>query len=272
MPNNRRRVQTTIDARAQDALNNLIGIIKWESLRRHLEARTNNAILMTLNAKLVNEMNCQKMLQAFLALITVLAFVDAHAQSSLPPCPTNTSAVWTNCFGTYTWPDGGKYVGEWKDGTANGQGTFTFPDGEKYVGEWKDDTANGQGTNTWPDGRKYVGEWKDDKQNGQGTFTFPDGEKYVGEWKDDKREGEGIQYNPNGSVKESGMWRDDQLSQAFAIDTARFPFERAAKDTEKNETTQRKSDRPAGVTIVQGCLAKGLKPGTNAFSNCIAGD
>ena len=29
-----------------------------------------------------------------------------------------------------------KYVGG-KDGTQNGQGTLTFPDGTKYVGEWK---------------------------------------------------------------------------------------------------------------------------------------
>jgi len=29
-------------------------------------------------------------------------------------------------------------VGEFKDGKPNGQGILTFPDGEKYVGEWKD--------------------------------------------------------------------------------------------------------------------------------------
>ena len=27
--------------------------------------------------------------------------------------------------GTYTWPDGEKYVGEFKDGEYDGQGTFT---------------------------------------------------------------------------------------------------------------------------------------------------
>ena len=34
---------------------------------------------------------------------------------------------------TYTYPDGGKYVGKFKDGKKNGQGTFTFPDGRKYM-------------------------------------------------------------------------------------------------------------------------------------------
>ena len=29
-------------------------------------------------------------------------------------------------------------MGEFKDGMRNGQGTYTFSDGKKYVGEWKD--------------------------------------------------------------------------------------------------------------------------------------
>ena len=46
-----------------------------------------------------------------------------------------------NGQGTYTYGkgewEGDKYVGEFKDGTQNGQGTLTFPDGTKYVVEWK---------------------------------------------------------------------------------------------------------------------------------------
>ena len=37
--------------------------------------------------------------------------------------------------GTETYPDGSKYVGEFKDGKKDGQGTYTFPNGTKYVGE-----------------------------------------------------------------------------------------------------------------------------------------
>ena len=39
--------------------------------------------------------------------------------------------------GTYTWPNGKKYVGQWKDAERNGQGTQTLLDGDKYVGEYK---------------------------------------------------------------------------------------------------------------------------------------
>ena len=37
---------------------------------------------------------------------------------------------------------------------------MTFPDGEKYVGEFKDETYHGKGTYTYPDGSKDEGIWK----------------------------------------------------------------------------------------------------------------
>lgn len=100
---------------------------------------------------------------------------------------------------TYTFPNGEKYVGEFKDGLPNGQGTFTFPDGRKYVGEYKDGKRNGQGTYTYPDGRKYVGEWKEGKNHGQGTYIWSDGDKYEGVWKNGKR-WSGRGYDKNGNI------------------------------------------------------------------------
>ena len=64
--------------------------------------------------------------------------------------------------------------------------TKKYPDGAKYIGEFKDDKYHGQGTLKFADGEKYIGEFKDDKRHGQGTYTSPDGTKYVGEWKDGK--------------------------------------------------------------------------------------
>ena len=91
-------------------------------------------------------------------------------------------------LGSKTYPDGDKYVGDWKDGVRNGQGIFTFGkgkhEGDKFVGEYKDGVRNGQGTYTWTNGQKYVGEWKDEKENGQGTMSLSNGEKFVGEYKD----------------------------------------------------------------------------------------
>ena len=38
---------------------------------------------------------------------------------------------------TLEWLDGQKYVGELMDGERNGKGIFTWPDGSKYDGNWK---------------------------------------------------------------------------------------------------------------------------------------
>jgi hypothetical protein len=82
----------------------------------------------------------------FAALLLATAWLDAHAQSSLRPCPMPFSTTtWTNCFGTVTWGNGSKYVGEWRDDKYHGQGAYTYADGSKYVGEYRDDKRNGLG-------------------------------------------------------------------------------------------------------------------------------
>ena len=42
-----------------------------------------------------------------------------------------------------------------------GLGSLIYPDGDKYVGEYKNGKRNGQGTETSPDGMKCVGEWNE---------------------------------------------------------------------------------------------------------------
>ena len=45
-----------------------------------------------------------------------------------------------NCVngqGTYTWPNGEKYVGEYMNGLKHGQGTFTYADGKIEKGLWE---------------------------------------------------------------------------------------------------------------------------------------
>ena len=96
--------------------------------------------------------------------------------------------------GTYTYANGDKYVGNFKDDKSHGQGTYTYASGDKYVGEYKDDKKNGQGTYTHANGDKYVGEFKDGKENGPGTYTHANGDKYVGNFKDGKSHGQGTYY------------------------------------------------------------------------------
>ena len=119
-----------------------------------------------------------------------------------------TGCIEGDCYngqGTETFPNGYKYVGEFKNGKRHGQGTYSWPywksllpgykgsykkyDGtfSKYVGEFKNGLRHGKGTQTYPDGYKYVGEFKDDEKNGQGIETLWYGAKFIGEFKDDHR-------------------------------------------------------------------------------------
>ena len=41
--------------------------------------------------------------------------------------------------GTYTWADGEKYVGEWKEGKKHGQGTYTYVNGVEERGYYMND-------------------------------------------------------------------------------------------------------------------------------------
>ena len=112
-------------------------------------------------------------------------------------------AIWPNfhnCYGSYTWKDGNKYVGEWQLGKMHGQGTYTYPKKYKYVGEWKEAKIHGYGTHTWADGTKYVGGWKDKKPNGKGVLTKPDGRITDGVWEN----GQLIIYNKR-TVFEAGL-------------------------------------------------------------------
>ena len=72
---------------------------------------------------------------------------------------------WDNCYGTYTYASGSKYVGEYKNDMMHGLGTYTYGPKSESAGD------------------KYVGAWKNDKRHGLGTYTYVNGEKQVGEWK-----------------------------------------------------------------------------------------
>ena len=92
------------------------------------------------------------MTRLFAVLLVVTAWLDGYAQSSLPPCPGDTSSVWTNCFGSYSYLDGSKYVGEWKDDNRSGRGSYTLSSGDKYVGSFRNNARHGEGIQYNKDG------------------------------------------------------------------------------------------------------------------------
>ena len=67
------------------------------------------------------------------AAIGLLGTSSTAFSQALPPCPEDpnpmASVFWDNCFGTYTWADGNKYVGEYREDLKNGVGTMVSPNG-----------------------------------------------------------------------------------------------------------------------------------------------
>lgn len=195
-------------------------------------------------------------------LLRFLAFVlmvgGAYAQSVLPACPP--SGYFHNCFGTFTYSSGMKYVGEWRDDKYNGQGVLIYANGSTRQGIWADGViirsatvhppvvanqvtnvsqaqnsfgnlpaCQGSNTSYWsncfgsktdPSGTKYVGEFKIGKRNGQGTFIFANGNKYVGEWMEDKYNGLGAIYSSTGTTILEGIWSDDRFVRSAPVQQA----------------------------------------------------
>ena len=122
--------------------------------------------------------------------------------AALPDCPS--SGYFDDCYGSYEWDTGDKYVGEWKDDNMNGQGTYYYASGDEYIGEIKDGIMHGQGTYSYVNGDKHEGNYKDGDKHGQGTYFFgPEsewsGDKYVGEYKDDMKHGQGTYFYADGT-------------------------------------------------------------------------
>ena len=121
-------------------------------------------------------------------IIIILGISNAWA---LPNCPS--SGYFHNCFGTYTWANGNKYVGEWQNNKRNGQGTYTWANGDKYYGNQNDKRMAKElilgpmekyvGNRMIRHGKElihmpwdHIGVYKNDK-DGQGTYTICDGIK-----------------------------------------------------------------------------------------------
>lgn len=104
-----------------------------------------------------------------------------------------------------------QYVGDTKNGKANGKGTGIWESsGGTYKGDWIDNKRHGYGVYIWKDGVRYEGDFRGDKREGKGSYFWTSGERYVGQWKDNKRNGEGILYDKDGNISYKGVWEDDK--------------------------------------------------------------
>lgn len=135
--------------------------------------------------------------------------LQVAAQSTLPTCPPG--GVRHNCQGEITLDNGGRYVGEFREGRRHGRGVDTFPNGDRYEGLYRDGSRHGQGTYTHANGDQYVGEYRDGKRHGTGALFFANGDRYIGDYREGVRSGQGTYIHANGD-RYIGEFRDDRRS------------------------------------------------------------
>ena len=64
----------------------------------------------------------------------------------------------------YTWPDGRKYEGTYKDYVKDGFNKYTYLDGRVFIGNWVEGNKHGKGKLVLTSGTSRVGYWENDKR------------------------------------------------------------------------------------------------------------
>jgi len=111
-----------------------------------------------------------------------------------------------NGYGTSTFPNGNKYVGDFVDGKFHGLGIFYFTDGNKYIGDWVEEVREGKGRMKFKSGAEYFGGFHRNKFHGMGMMHYADGSSYDGSWENNKPHGEGVFVFADSSRYEGSFW------------------------------------------------------------------
>ncbi len=107
--------------------------------------------------------------------------------------------------GTFYWTNGTVYAGEFKKGRRHGKGVIHNFDRTVYDGDWKNGRYDGYGRYEWPTGTLYEGGYKNGTRTGKGNMSWSSGATYSGEWLDDYYHGQGIMHYDDGTWYEGGF-------------------------------------------------------------------
>ena len=121
--------------------------------------------------------------------------------------------------GTFVWPNGDCYSGDWLDGARTGEGALTYANGDRYEGGFLDGRYHGRGVlrrapcsqhGALHRGQTYSGEWAHGKRHGRGVLVVGDGgTTYDGEFARDCYHGRGVARYADGGTSRvyDGGWR-----------------------------------------------------------------
>ncbi len=78
--------------------------------------------------------------------------------------------------------NGDTYIGEVREGIANGKGIYTFKNGDVYRGSMVNDKPDGRGILTCKNGEKYAGDFERGEKFGIGIYQYRNGDRFEGEF------------------------------------------------------------------------------------------
>lgn len=89
-------------------------------------------------------------------------YLISLALTLIAPLFLSAQCISGNCIdgtGTYTYPSGAKYIGDFKNGKMNGWGMCTYSNGSIYKGDWKNGYPHGKGKKVLPNKKEWSGSW-----------------------------------------------------------------------------------------------------------------
>lgn len=116
-------------------------------------------------------------------------FVNGELKIVLSNVENSTYCITGNCingFGSYKWPEGNTYKGQFKYSSMWGKGEKIWTNGTKYDGEWICNERTGKGIYYFTNGDIYEGEFVKDKITGFGVLTRANGDKNTGYFVENK--------------------------------------------------------------------------------------
>ena len=144
--------------------------------------------------------------------------------------------------GRFTRYDGAVYDGPWKDDVMDGKrGTFTYPNGDQFIGDWRKGMKHGRGEYIYSrpaayssggtllpfrliQSAKYRGDFVEGLSSGEGESLNDAGDRYYGAWQGGERSGRGAyQWKSDGRVYR-GEWSGDKAN-GIGLLTRRPPEE-----------------------------------------------
>ncbi len=125
-----------------------------------------------------------------------------------------TGCVNGNCrdgYGTYLYPNGNRYIGDFNEGKPNGKGILYCANGNKYIGHWQDNMQQGEGKFTFNEGHEYFGQFQRSQFHGKGKMRYANGDVYAGDWLANTPEGLGTYAFHTGDRYE-GQFREGRFN------------------------------------------------------------